>query len=156
MCIWSGGWTRSSGTVDKAVQREEFLSANLGPANAAGLMELGGNAPGKLAMQFSYFLLSLECLNKCSAIIPFYISIPSQRNRREQGRTPGKSGRKLFKMPHTPVWCFHTHTCPSTHCWPLPALSSLARSSTHNSDPTNGSGDTSSNLKWGVTFTTSF
>lgn len=97
MCIWSGGWTRSSGTVDKAVQREEFLSANLGTANAAGLMELGGNAPRKLAMQFSYSLLSLESLNKCSAIIPFYISIPSQRNRREQGRAPENLAEKYLR-----------------------------------------------------------
>lgn len=156
MSMWSRGWTKSSGTLEKTVQREQLLSTNLGTANAAGLMEPGGNAPEKLAMQFPYSLLSLESLNKCFAIIPFYISIPSQRNRREQGRGPGKYGRKVFNMPHTPVWCFHTHTRPSTHCWPLPAPSPLAHSSTCNSDPTNGSGDTSSNLKWGVTFTTSF
>lgn len=156
MSIWSRGWTKSSGTLEKTVQREQLLSTNLGTANAAGLMEPGGNAPEKLAMQFPYSLLSLESLNKCFAIIPFYISIPSQRNRREQGRGPGKYRRKVFNMPHTPVWCFHTHTLPSTHCWPLPAPLPLAHSSTCNSDPTNGSGDTSSNLKWGVTFTTSF
>lgn len=121
MSIWSRGWTKSSGTLEKIVQREQLLSTNLGTANAAGLMEPGGNAPEKLAMQFPYSLLSLESLNKCFAIIPFYISIPSQRNRREQGRGPGKYRRKVFNMPHTPVWCFHTHTSPSTHCWPLPA-----------------------------------
>lgn len=57
MCIWSGGWSRSSGTLETAVQREQFLSTNLGTANATGLVEPGGNAPGKLAMQFSYSLL---------------------------------------------------------------------------------------------------
>lgn len=156
MCIWNGGWTRSSGTLEKTVQREQFLLTNLGTANAAGLMEPGGNAPGKLAMQLSYSLLCLEFLNKCFAILPFYIFIPSQRNRREQVRAPGKSGRKVFEMPGTSVGCFHTQSCPSTHCWPLWERLSLAHSSTCNSDPTNGSGDTSSSLKWGVTFTTSF
>lgn len=83
--------------------RAGFLSTNLGTANAAGLMEPGGNAPGKLAMQFSYSLLSFESINKHFATTPFHISIPSQRNRKEQGRAPGKSGIKVLKRPSTPV-----------------------------------------------------
>lgn len=84
MWIWNEGWTRSSGILEKTVQGEQFLSTNLGTGNAADLVEPGGNAQGKLAMQLSYSLLCLESLNKCFAILPFYISIPSQRNRREQ------------------------------------------------------------------------
>lgn len=148
MCIWSGGWTRISSTLDMTVHREQQI--------ATGLVEPRGNAPGKLTMQFSNSLLCLESFNKCFVILPVHISILSQRNRREQGRAPGKSGRKVFRMSSTSVWCFQTHICPSTHCWPLPAPLSLARSSTCSSDLTNGSGDTSSNLKWGVTFTSSF
>lgn len=42
MSMWSRGWTKSSGTLEKTVQREQLLSTNLGTANAAGLMELVG------------------------------------------------------------------------------------------------------------------
>lgn len=92
MCVWSGSWTRCSGTLEKTVQKEQFPSTNLATANAAGPVEPGGNAPEKLTMQFSYSLLCLESLNKCFAMFPFYISIPSQRNRREQS-----SPRKIWK-----------------------------------------------------------
>lgn len=95
------GLDQSSGTLEMTVQREQFLSTNL--ENATGLVEPGGNAPGKLPTQFSYSLLCLESFNKCFAMLRFNISILSQTNRREQGRAPGKSGRKIFKVPSTSV-----------------------------------------------------
>lgn len=137
----------------RRLQREQFLSTNSKWSRPHGAWL---ECPRKISHAAFLFLAVPESLNKCFAILPFYISTPSQRNRREQVRAPGKYGRKVFKMASTSVWCFHTQSCPSPHCWPLPEPLSLAHSSTCNFDPTNGSGDTSSNLKRGVTFTTSF
>lgn len=66
MCTWSGGWTRSSGTLEKTVlcRRNSFFPQTWNSKYSRSYGSCTpGNAPGKSAMQFSYSLLSLEPLN---------------------------------------------------------------------------------------------
>lgn len=45
MCVWrEGAGIGALCTLEKAVQREQFLSAKLETANATGLLQPGGNA----------------------------------------------------------------------------------------------------------------